>query len=161
MEMNIGVLVFFIYLVLALYLVRKSSLTFDLYKLHLKLFPYWFKIIALVLILISIIITVFIFQTFEKWKDFLVVIINLSLFITIFSKVKNEDEYSEQIRFKSFTYSFVTFLALAGAFGAGSLWRPDGSFVLNNFFLHVFVGSSMLVSLTYFYVTLYKMKKEI
>jgi hypothetical protein len=52
-------------------------------------------------------------------------------------------------------------LALAGAFGAGSLWRPDGSFVLNNFFLHVFVGSSMLVSLTYFYVTLYKMKKEI
>jgi hypothetical protein len=111
--------------------------------------------------LISIIITVFIFQTFEKWKDFLVVIINLSLFITIFSKVKNEDEYSEQIRFKSFTYSFVTFLALAGAFGAGSLWRPDGSFVLNNFFLHVFVGSSMLVSLTYFYVTLYKMKKEI
>jgi len=159
MEVIFGIFVFLVYSGMVMYLIRKSSLSFDLYNLQLKLFPYWFKIIAITLILVSIIISILIHQTFEKWEDFLVVCINLSLFISIFSKVKNEDEFSEQIRFKSFTYSFVTFLSLAGAFGAMSLWRPDGSFVLNNFLIHVLIGSSMLVSLTYFYVTLYKVKK--
>jgi hypothetical protein len=157
---SFGVFVFFIYFGLVTYLIRKSNLTFDLYKLRLKLFPYWFKIIAIVLILVSVFISILIQQSFEKWKDFLAVCVNLSLFISIFSKVKNEDEFSELIRFKSFTYSFITFIALAGALGAQSLWRPDSSFILNNFFVHVLIGSSMLVSLTYFYVTLYKIKKE-
>lgn len=154
-------IVFVIYFGIVLYIIPKSGFEFDIYKIKFRLFPHWFKTIALFWIVFSILIYILFSSSIEKSNEYLVCAINLALFVFLFSKQKNEDEFSEQIRFKSFTYSFAYFVALTGAFGAISINQNETHSILNNFNLHVLVGVSMLMSLLYFYITLYKMKKEI
>jgi hypothetical protein len=151
-------IVFFVYIVLVIYILPKR-MEFDLYKLEFRLFPHWFKIFALAYIVLSAIIALLFSSSIEKSDEYLISSINLSLFVILFSKQKHEDEFSEQIRFKSFTYSFVVFLALAGAFGAISINQNETRSILSNFNLHLLVGLSMFMSLLYFYITLFKSRK--
>ncbi|MCF6331967.1 MAG: hypothetical protein L3J11_01675 [Draconibacterium sp.] len=154
-----SLVVLFVYLGLIVYIIPKRGLEFDLFQVKFSLLPHWFKIVSVVWIVVSIIVAILFSSLLEKSDEYLVSALNLSLFILIFSKQKNEDEFSEQIRFKSFTYSFVSFIALAGAFGAISINRNESGFIFNNLYLHLLVGASMLMSLLYFYITIYKFRK--
>ncbi len=150
-----SLVVLFVYLGLIVYIIPKRGLEFDLFQVKFSLLPHWFKIVSVVWIVVSLIVAILFSSLLEKSDEYLVSALNLSLFILIFSKQKNEDGFSEQIRFKSFTYSFVSFIALTGAFGAISINRNESGFILNNLYLHLLVGASMLMSLLYFYITIY------
>ena len=149
-----------IYILLFGYLFPKSGTTYDLFKLRLNLYPYWTKFSSVFLIITSIILVIITHEYFEEWKSFLLTILNLSLFMLVFSKEKYEDEFSEQMRFKSFTYAFITFLVFAGIYGAISIGRPNSVFFLNYVYIQAMTGLFLLVSLTYFYYTKYKFIKE-
>jgi len=158
--MEYSLIVFLAYMGLIFFIIPRAGLDFDLNEVKFRLLPHWVKTVAIVWIVISVVTALFFLNSIENWDEYFVSGINLALFVLIFSKQKQEDEFSTQIRFKSFTYSFVSFIAVAGAFGAISINDNDTGFILNNLFLHVLVGASMLIALIYFYVTIYKLKKE-
>jgi hypothetical protein len=154
------VVVVIVYIVLFGILFPKSGTTYDLFKLRLNLFPYWVKFVSMIWIVLSLLIAIMVHKSFGEWKSVLFVSLNLSLFLLVFSKEKHEDELSEQLRFKSFTFSFITFLAFAGIYGATSVGRIHSVYILNYLFIQAMIGLSLMVSLTYFYYTKYKFLKE-
>jgi len=148
------------YFVLFGYLFPKSGTTYDLFKLRLNLYPYWMKFVSIALIFSCLIMILVIDNFLDERVQTFIAIVNLSLFIFVFSKEKYEDEFSEQIRFKSFTYAFLTFLAFAGVFGVACIGNLDTVYFGNNLFIQIMIGVSLLVSLTYFYYTKYRLQKE-
>lgn len=157
---NIRLIIIVFYIVLFGYLFPKSGTTYDLFKLRLNLYPYWMKFVSIALILSCLIIIIVIDNFLDERVQTFITIVNLSLFILVFSKEKFEDEFSEQIRFKSFTYAFLTFLAFAGIFGAASIGNLNAVYIQHNQYIQIMIGLSLLVSLTYFYYTKYKFHKE-
>ncbi|MCK3683003.1 hypothetical protein [Maribellus sp. YY47] len=151
-------LIFFSYLILIIAIIPKSAFEFDLLQIKFNLLPYWSKLISLTII-ISAIIAFVSNRTADKALEYLVATINLALFIFLFSRQKTEDEFTEQIRFKSFTYSFVSFVGMIGAFSSLGLASKDDNFFLNNFLLSILIGTSMLMALIYFNITVYKSRK--
>jgi hypothetical protein len=150
-------IIFFLYIGILIYILPTWGQTFDLYKRKFRLLPSWFKIVALIWLIISVIIVLILKETITKWKELLLSSINISLFMFYFSKLRNEDEYSQIIRFKSFTYSFMGFIALFGAFGALNVNDVEVSF--DNFMLQGYLGGGLLITIVYFYFTLYSAKK--
>lgn len=97
-------------------------------------------------------------ESLPKLRELLISNFNISLFIFFFSKQKEEDEFSEQIRFKAFIYSFVSFVALFGALGALNIMDSNSDW--SNFIMHGYFGGGLLVATLYFYFTVYKLRKE-
>lgn len=151
-------IVFFVYMGLLIYIIPASGLQFDLYERKFRLFPGWFKIIAFSWLIVSFILILVYKNSIERWEELLLSNINISLFILFFSKQKYEDEFAEQIRFKSFTYSFVSVVAMVGAFSALNITKTEGGW--SNFLLHGLIGAGLLISTLHFYITVYKLKKE-
>lgn len=147
--------VFLSYLFLILFIIPKSAFEFDLVKIRFRLLPGWFRYLSGLIVGTSVIIFYLVYPN-EQAAEFLTAGINLALFIWLFSRQNNEDEFSEQLRLKSFTYSFVSFVALLGAFSALEINATESGFILNNFLLNVLLGASLLMALVYFYVTLFK-----
>ena len=150
--------VFCVYFGILSYVLTVQWLTFDLYERKFRLLPYWFKFIALTWLLISIVLLFVFKDTLPKWNELLLSNFNISLFIFFFSKQKEEDEFSEQIRFKAFAYSFVSIIALFGVIGALNIVDADSSWT--NFLVHGYLGAGLLVATLYFYFTVYKLRKE-
>lgn len=150
--------VFLSYLFLILFIIPKSAFEFDLVKIRFRLLPGWFRYLSGLIVGTSVIVFYLVYPK-EQAAEFLTAGINLALFILLFSRQKYEDEFSEQVRIKSFTYSFVSFIALLGAFSALGMNGTESGFLLNNFLLNVLVGASLVMALLYFYVTLYKTKQ--
>lgn len=153
-----NLIVFCVYIGILIYIIPTQWLTFDLYERKFRLLPNWFKILALVWLLVAVVIILVFKASLPKWDELLLSNINISLFIFFFSKQKEEDEFSEQIRFKAFTYSFVSIVAMFGAFGTKGFSETDGSW--SNFMLHGIFSGGLLIATLYFYFTVYKLKKE-
>lgn len=149
---------FVAYIMLIIIIIPKSGFDFDLFEIKFRLLPYWTKWVSILLVLIALIFYLFNFEV-EKSRDYLISTINMALFLFLFSKQKNEDEYTQQVRFKSFTYSFVSLVALIGAFNAIGINASDSNFIVDSFMLSTLIGGSLVMSLLYFYITLYKVKK--
>lgn len=142
-----------LYLFLFGYLFPKSGTTYDLFKLRLDLFPYWMKYVSLVLFIVFLLLVLAIDEFALEWKAILISSANLCLFLLVFSKEKYEDEFSEQLRFKSFTYAFLSFLMFVAAFGVISIGNLDSVYVPNSLFIQMLIGVSLAFSLIYFYYT--------
>ncbi len=144
------------------WLLPLNGKTFDVLKLRLDLFPSWFKFISGGWILLTLILIVFIFDSNEKWEYFLMVNLNFSFFILFFSKEKDEDEFSEQIRMKAFIYAFISFISIVIMFGAfnGSTMISELSFISSTIVYQVFLGVAWISALVYFYISKYKFSKE-
>ena len=151
-------IVLLIYIGLTIYIIPKSGVQFDLYRIRFRLLPHWFKFLAIIWILISVVGAFIISGKEEKWVEYLNSSIDLALYVLIFSKQKEEDEFSEFIRFRSVTYSFVSLIAIIGAFGAIDIKNEID--ILNTLNLHLLMGVTLLTSLLYFYITLYRFKKS-
>lgn len=156
--MYFGISIAVLYVFLLGYLFPKSGTTYDLFKLRLDLYPHWMKYVSLVLFLVFLVLIIVIDEFAEEWASILIASANLSLFISLFSKEKFEDEFSEQLRFKSFTYSFLTFLASAGAFGIVSVGNIE-LFIPDLLFIQILIGVSLAYSQVYFYYTKYRFQK--
>ncbi|MDX8340622.1 hypothetical protein SLH46_15600 [Draconibacterium sp. IB214405] len=154
-----SILLFGIYIGLLAYIIPSSALSFDLYERKFRLLPNWFKLIAIILTVVAL-ITIFILKdSIENKKETIFSVLNFVLFITFFSKQKAEDEFSEQIRLKAFTYSFVSFVAMFCALGAARVADSDSG-DWSNFIVQVFMFGGLLIATLYFYFTLYKLRKE-
>lgn len=154
-----SIIIFFVYFGLLIYIIPSSGLAFDLYERKFRLLPYWFKIVALIWFVLAVVLTLLFKDSIPKWEELLFSNLNFSLFVSFFSKQKYEDEFSEQIRFKAFTYSFIGFVAMIGALGAFYIADSDSS-NWSNFLVQGFMGGGLLVATLNFYFTLYKAKKE-
>lgn len=157
-----SIVAFLLYFGLLIYIIPSSGLDFDLYERKFRLFPSWFKLIAFVWFLIAVILILVFKDSIPKWKELIFSNLNFSLFVSFFSKQKYEDEFSEQIRFKAFTYSFIGFVAMIGAFGAFGAFNianndADG---WSNFLVQGYMGGGLLIATLYFYFTIYKIRKE-
>jgi hypothetical protein len=153
-----GIVVFALYVGMAIYILPTMGVSFDLYERKFRLLPHGFKYVAIAWLVIAFILILVFRHSFPEWDELLLSNFNIAIFMLFFSKRKNEDEFSEQLRFKAFTYSFVSFVALFGAVGAMNIIDTDGSW--SNFIIHGFIGSAMLVATLYFYFTVYKLRKE-
>lgn len=153
-----GIVVLIIYLGLLIYILPAEGMTFDLYERKFRLLPYWFKIIAICWLIISLVLILVFQGSIAKWGELLLSNFNISLFIFFFSKQKNEDEFSEQIRFKAFTYSFVTLVGMIVAIGA--ITMTDEESIWSNFLVQGYFGGGLLIATLYFYFTVYKLRKE-
>ncbi len=143
------------------WLMPKSGKTYDVLTLHFDLFPRWFKWLGRCCLLVSVVVAVILFQKKLPWNYFLLSNVNFSMFILFFSKEKNEDEFSEQVRLKAFVYSFVSFVAVLIIYGAlqgSNLVKPvifgESVFVL------IFLGVALVTALVYFNITIYKFDKK-
>lgn len=148
------------YICLFGYLFPKSGTTYDLFRLRLDLYPHWMRYFSVILLLAFLVLTIVIDELTREWKAILVASINLCLFLFVFSKEKHEDEFSEHIRFKSFTYAFLSFLPFAGAFGIASIGNIDKVYIANPLFIQIMIGVSLVFSLVYFYYTKYRLLKR-
>jgi len=147
---------FFLYFGCLIYIIPSSGLAFDLYERKFRLFPYWFKLIAIMWLIISLGLILILRDIY--WREFLISNLNFSLFISFFSKQRFEDEFSDLIRLKAFTYSFVSVVAMIGAFSFnGHILDGKGS---TYFFVQLFLGSGLIIATMYFYFTLYKFRNE-
>lgn len=153
-----GICVFLLYLAMIIYILPSFGVDFDLYERKFRLLPYWFKYISIAWLLFAIIVLFVFRQSLPKWNELLLSNFNIALFMLYFSKRKNEDEFSEQLRFKAFTYSFVAFVAICGGLGAMNITDKNGSW--SNFIIHGYFGGGLLVATLYFYFTVYKLRKE-
>lgn len=143
------------------WLIPKKGNGFDLLQVRLDLFPRWFKLASTIWALIAAVLVVFIFRATEGVEYFLVGNLNIALFLFYFSKEKNEDEYSEQLRLKAFFYSFISFvgvLIIVGALEGSNLSVP--SFLGEHIFVQLLLGVALISALSYFHFTLYKSSKE-
>ena len=144
------------------WLLPRAGSTYDLFRLKLQLYPNWFKYLSIIWIVITIILSFFLSSSSGNNTEFVAVNVNFSLFVFFFSKEKDEDEFSEQLRLKAFIYSFisfVSFLILFGGFKGSQLSIPD--IFLDFIFVQIFLGIALLTSLVYFYITKYKVNKNI
>jgi len=154
-----SIVIYFIYFGLLIYIIPSSALNFDLYERKFRLLPSWFKLISIFWLVLAIIAVVVFRDAIPNRKEVLISVFNFSLFITFFSRQKFEDEFSEQIRFKAFTYSFVSFVAVIGALSVGRIADLEGR-EWSNLIVQGFMGGGLLVATLYFYFTLYKFRKE-
>ncbi len=143
-----------------MYVIPKSGFEFDMNRIKLRLYPNTFKFIAIGWIVISIILAVVFQNSSPRIGEYLLSSINLSLFVFVFSKQKSEDEFSEQVRFKAVSYSFITFVAMAGAFGSISIRESESKSVFDNLLLQILMVTVLLMTILYFYITIYKVRKE-
>ncbi|WP_319501218.1 hypothetical protein [uncultured Draconibacterium sp.] len=148
-----------IYIALLYYIIPSSSLSFDLYNRKFRLLPNWFKYVALIFTIVALIVIFAFKDSIDNQRDVVVSVFNLTLFMVFFSKQKTEDEFSEEVRFKAFAYSFVSFVALIFALGAMRVAGSDDS-DWSNFIIQAFMGGGLLIATLYFYFTLYKLRKE-
>jgi hypothetical protein len=132
-----SIIVFCIYIGLLAYIIPSSALSFDLYERKFRLLP----------------------NSIENKNEMVISVFNLALFLVFFSKQKTEDEFSEQVRFKAFAYSFVSFVAMCCALGASRI-NDSGNRDWSNFIIQAFMGGGLLIATLYFYFTLYKLRKE-
>ncbi|WP_321376128.1 hypothetical protein [uncultured Draconibacterium sp.] len=154
-----SILLFCIYIGLLAYIIPSSALSFDLYERKFRLLPNWFKSGALIFMIVAIIAVFILKDSIENQWETIFSIFNFVLFVTFFSKQKTEDEFSEQVRLKAFTYSFVSFVAMVCAFGAVHVADSDGG-NWSNFIIQAFMFGGLLIATLYFYFTLYKLRKE-
>jgi len=154
-----SIIIFGIYFGLLIYIIPSSSLGFDLYERNFRLLPSWFKLLALLWLVIGLSGILIFKESIQKQNEVVFSVINLSLFISFFSKQKNEDEFSEQVRFKAITYSFVSFVAMVFALGVSRIPNSDDG-EWSNFIVQGFMGAALFIATLYFYFTLYKMRKE-
>lgn len=143
------------------WLLPKSGKTYDVFKLHLDLFPHWFKKMGVAWFIATFLIVLFVLDFKDSGLCFLLANANFSLFVILFSKEKQEDEFSEQVRLKAFVYAFISFVGviiLYGAIKESSLVIPE---VFSSFaFVLIFMGIALFVSLMYFYTTIYLSKNQ-
>lgn len=145
------------------WLLPKSGKSYDVFRLRLDLFPYWFKWLGAGLIVVSVCITLLLFRLEESRNHFLLANINFALFLILFSKERKEDEFSEQIRLKAFVYAFISFVAILIIYGALKGSKVFTSFIMkDDVFVLIFLGIALVSALSYFYTTKYlSNKKEI
>ena len=149
-----------IYLILLIYLIPKSGTTYDLLKIRLNLFPYWVKFISIVCFAISFGVAFYLHGRIDYWNYIFILNINFSLFLMLFSKVKDEDELTEFLRFRAITYAFITFLVITGIYGFLSVGRSMKMYGLNYLYIQGFTGLSLFIAVVYFHFTKYKSLKE-
>jgi hypothetical protein len=152
-------LVFVAYMMIIVRIIPKSAFEFDLHKINFNLLPYRTRFVSVGIGVVAPILYMINIHE-EKALEVLISFIHLALFIFLFSKQKNEDEFSENVRLKSFTYSFVSFAGLIGMFSVLDIHNAGTKPILDSLMLGVLLALSFLMSLLYFFITLYKLKRE-
>lgn len=151
-----NLIMFFLYFGALIFILPSSHLSFDLYERRFRLFPHWFSFVAIAWLIVSVVLGLILTEI--NRNEFIIANLNFSLFLSFFSKQKFEDEFSDVIRFKAFTYSFVSVVAMIGAFSF-QVHILDGKWT-TYFLIQFFLGTGFLIATLYFYLTLYKLRKE-
>jgi hypothetical protein len=134
-----SLIVFSIYMGVLYHLIKsKHTLQYYTSQIRFTLLTYWFKVISVGWIIVVLISTMLFRELLVNWEELTLININLALFVFLFSKQNVEDEFSEQIRLKSFTYSFVSFVALFSTFNALEIGNSGKDSLWDSFTCHYY-----------------------
>ena len=134
-----SLIVFSIHMGVLYHLIKsKHILQYYTCQIRFTLLTYWFKVISVDWIIVVLLLTMLIRELLINWEVLTLIKIYLALFVFLFSRQKVEDEFSEQIRQRSFTYSFVSFVALFSAFNALGISNSGKESVLDSFTCHYY-----------------------
>lgn len=129
----------------------------DVFK-KLRLFPRWFKILGVIIIIISAIMPFeYEFLLFEG-KNYIGVHYSLlGLFLISFSRDKIEDEMTSMIRLKSLYRSTIMTFAITMMFYAiNSIWVTEGELITGiDIMMYI-----LMIYLMNFYITKFRIKRE-
>ena len=154
--MLIGYIMVLGYLGISLRLFPAGNKSFDVFKLHPRFLPSKAKYVGLLWILFIFVYSAITSDLNPSTNRVLLVGVNFGLVIIIFSKEKNEDEYSNHIRLKAMYVAIVSMFLLAGVFSSFELINPD-SFSKNAYTSYMMIfNATLIVYLIYFYFTKYR-----
>jgi hypothetical protein len=144
------------YIFVALYIKPPKNRPIDVFKLNTNLLPYWSKFISLGWIAFVIFHAYFIRRIPWVENNFLLVGVNFGLVVICFSKSRNEDEFSMQIRWKSMYTSVITLFGFFGFAGAMKIsvpnLQPPGFY-----YLFMILNATLLVNIIYYYFSKYRL----
>lgn len=141
------------YIIIAFYLFPPKSRPLDVFKLNPNLLPYWTKYAAITWIIFVIIHAYFIKRIEWTENNFLLVGVNIGLVILCFSKDRNEDEYSMQIRWRAMYISTISLFVFIGIAGAIRVILPQHNFEHGFYFLFMWLNAALFANIVYFYTS--------
>jgi hypothetical protein len=151
---------FLLYLVFAFWLIKPKFFNYDVMKMELRLFPFFFKWVGIILFVI-IVFTAYLFGDSSKLiKDLFFYHLDLSLLFIVFSKERQEDELTSHLRMKSIIVAFINIIIV---FGTTYLMYLFYVFEINELAAKVsapmLLGAFLVVHLLYFYYARYKLAR--
>lgn len=155
MKTPIVIIVVLLFIGLGLW-ITKDKPEKALYK-KLVLFPRWFKYLGLAIFLGGAILPFELGLLYEGQNFLGLQIANMGLFLTCFSKDKNEDEMINQIRLKSFYRSVILGFLYSTIFYAVNFFSDNEGNHTPATQLVMFI---LLAYLLNFYVTKYRIRSE-
>lgn len=149
---TLGYLLFAGYIFIAMFLKPPGNKPFDVFKIHPRLLPYWTKFIGIAWIAFVLIHAYLIRRIPWNENDFLLVGFNFGLIVLCFSKSKQEDEFSTQIRWRAMYLSVISFFTFCGIGGTLKILMPKNDF--NGFYyLFMLLNATLIVNIVYYYST--------
>lgn len=148
------------YMAFGLRLIRPNPQSWDVLKIRLNLLPYYFKFVAVIMILAVALLYIFVIKESEipRAEEMLLFHLSFSLLLLVFSKDKSEDELIEHIRLRAILASII---AIIIAFGMSYPMLFFMDEVFNEWIFNF--GSIMslfsLFYLIYFNYTKFRMRK--
>lgn len=154
-----GIIMMMAYFTIMCFVLPSGRVNTDILKVRLRLLPFGFKFIGL-----AWLIFVLCYSFINNWvyfsqNNFLFIGMNLGLLLLVVSRDRKEDEFSNHLRLRSMYLSALILFFLAGVFVTGSVWNTN-SFPKNSIiYLVLLLNVSLLVYLTYYYLSKYIIHK--
>jgi hypothetical protein len=151
---------FLLYMVLMIWLIKPICFNYDVIKMELRLFPFFFKWVGIVLVVV-VMLTAYLFGDRSKLiKDLFFYHLDLSLLFIVFSKERQEDELTTHLRMKSIIVAFINIIMV---FGATYLIYFFYVFEKNTWTAIVsapmLIAAFLVVHILYFYYAQYKLSR--
>ena len=150
------------YLALMVFVLPSVTVGTDIFKVHIRLLPYWVKFISLGW-LVSVVCYSYLFNNAMEVTPmgghfigkFLATGINLGLMLMAVSRDKKEDEYSNQIRLRSMYLSAILLFLLSGVFISCLMGSSNSTSEAGIMFFVMILNGVLLVYLTNYYLSKY------
>ena len=157
---TIGLILLVAYLIIMWHLFPNGRKSLDVFKLNPVLLPSWWKLVGLGWLTFVIVYSIMEGNLNPTTNTFLLTGLYFGLLLITFSKEKNEDEFSAQIRIKAMYISIITLFFAVGMLSCLSIATPASFKDFPIQILIMMFNSVLIVYLAYFYWTKYGFKRK-
>lgn len=157
---TIGLILLIAYLIGTWHLFPKGRNSLDVFKLNPVLLPNWCKFTGLAWIAFVFIYSITEGNFNPSTNNFLLAGMYFGLLQIAFSREKNEDEFSSQIRIKAMYISIISIFIIVGYISSISITAQDSLKDFSFQFIMMMFNAVLIVYLAYFYWTKYGFKRN-
>ena len=152
---TIGLILLVVYLIIMWHLFPNGRRSLDVFKLNPVLLPNWCKYTGLCWLIFVIVYSIIEGNFNPSTNKFLLAGMYFGLLQIAFSREKNEDEFSAQIRIKAMYISIISIFIIVGCISSISIAAQDSLKDFSFQFVMMMFNSVLIVFLVYFYWTKY------